>query len=50
MDNDKIITFDIPKGYKLKERIFDRFIFERMNDRPTDIKEAAEKLLIAARG
>ena len=44
MDNDKIITFEIPKGYKLKQRIFDKFVFERMNDRPTDIKEALEIL------
>lgn len=44
MDNDKIITFEIPKGYKLKQRIFDKFVFERMNDRPTDIIEALEIL------
>ena len=44
MDNDKIITFEIPKGYKLKQRIFDKFVFERMNERPTDIKEALEIL------
>lgn len=44
MDNDKIITFEIPKGYKLKQRIFDKFVFERMNDRPTDIKEVLEIL------
>lgn len=44
MDNDKTITFEIPKGYKLKQRIFDKFVFERMNDRPTDIKEALEIL------
>ena len=44
MDNDKIITFEIPKGYKLRQRIFDKFVFERMNDRPTDIKEALEIL------
>ena len=47
MDNDKIITFEIPKGYKLKQRIFDKFVFERMNDRPTDIKEASEILGIS---
>ena len=47
MDNDKIITFEIPKGYKLRQRIFDKFVFERMNDRPTDIKEAAEILDIS---
>ena len=44
MDNDKIITFEIPKGYKYRQRIFDKFVFERMNDRPTDIKEALEIL------
>lgn len=44
MDNDKTITFEIPKGYKLKQRIFDKFVFERMNDQPTDIKEALEIL------
>lgn len=44
MDNDKIITFDIPKGYKLRQRIFDKFVFERMNDRTTDIREALEIL------
>ena len=47
MDNDKIITFEIPKGYKLRQRIFDKFVFERMNDRPTDIKEAVEILDIS---
>ena len=44
MDNDKIITFEIPKGYKFKQRIHDEFVFERMNDQPTDIKEALEIL------
>ena len=44
MDNDKIITFEIPKGYKYRQRILDKFVFERMNDRPTDIKEALEIL------
>lgn len=44
MDNDKIITFEIPKGYKYRQRIFDKFVFERMNDRPTDIIEALEIL------
>ena len=44
MDNNKIITFEIPKGYKLRQRIFDKFVFERMNDRPTDINEALEIL------
>lgn len=44
MDNNKIITFEIPKGYKLKQRIFDKFVFEKMNDRPTDIKEVLEIL------
>lgn len=44
MDNDKIITFEIPKGYKLRQRIFDKFVFERMNDRPTDINEVLEIL------
>ena len=47
MNNDKIITFEIPKGYKLRQRIFDKFVFEKMNDRPTDIKEAAEILDIS---
>lgn len=47
MDNDKIITFEIPKGYKLRQRIFDKFVFERMNDRPTDIGDAAEILDIS---
>lgn len=47
MDNDKIITFEIPKGYKFKQRIHDEFVFEKMNDRPTDIKEAAEILEIS---
>ena len=44
MDNDKIITFEIPKGYKYRQRVFDKFVFEKMNDRPTDIKEALEIL------
>lgn len=44
MDNDKIITFEIPKGYKYRQRIFDKFVFEKMNDRPTDIREALEIL------
>lgn len=44
MDNDKIITFEIPKGYKFRQRIFDKFVFEKMNDQPTDIKEALEIL------
>ena len=44
MENDKIITFEIPKGYKYRQRIFDKFVFERMNDRPTDIIEALEIL------
>ena len=47
MDNDKIVTFEIPKGYKFKQRIYDELVFERMNDRPTDIKEAAEILDIS---
>ena len=44
MDNDKIITFDIPKGYKYRQKIFDKFVFEKMNDRPTDMIEALEIL------
>ena len=47
MDNDKIITFEIPKGYRFKHRISNDFVFERMNDRPTDITEAAEILGIS---
>lgn len=47
MDNDKIITFEIPKGYKFKQRIHDELVFERMNDRPTDIKEVLEILDIS---
>ena len=47
MDNDKIITFEIPKGYKFKQRIHDELVFERMNDQPTDIKEAVEILDIS---
>lgn len=47
MDNDKIITFEIPKGYRFKHRIYDEFVFEKMNDRPTDIKDAAEILDIS---
>ena len=44
MDNDKIITFETPKGYKFRQRVFDKFVFEKMNDRPTDIIEALEIL------
>ena len=47
MDNDKIITFEIPKGYKFKQRIHDELVFERMNDRPTYIGDAAEILDIS---
>ena len=47
MDNDKIITFEIPKGYKFKQRIHDELVFERMNAQPTDIKEAVEILDIS---
>lgn len=47
MDNDKIVTFEIPKGYKFKQRIYDELVFERMNDRPTDIKEVLEILDIS---
>lgn len=47
MDNDKIITFEIPKGYKFKQRISDEFVFEKMNDRTTDIIEASEILDIS---
>ena len=36
MDNDKIITFETPKGYKFRQRVFDKFVFEKMNDRPTE--------------
>lgn len=46
MDNDKIITFEIPKGYKFKQRISDEFVFEKMNDRPTNIEEASEIISI----
>ena len=44
MDNDKIIIFEIPKGYRFKHRLYNDFVFEKMNDRPTDIKEASEIL------
>ena len=44
MDNDKIITIEIPKGYRFKERLFDKFVFEKMNERPTNINEASEIL------
>lgn len=47
MNNDKIITFEIPKGYKFKQRISDEFVFEKMNDRTTDIIEASEILDIS---
>ena len=47
MDNNKIITFEIPKGYKFKQRIHNEFVFEKMNDRPTYIGDAAEILDIS---
>lgn len=50
MDNDKIITFEIPKGYKYRQRVFDKFVFEKMNDRPTDIIEALEILDLSMLG
>ena len=39
MDNDKIITFDIPKGYVLKESHPDKLVYERI-DQPTSLDEA----------
>lgn len=50
MDNNKIITFEIPKGYKFRQRVFDKFVFEKMNDRPTDIIEALEILDLSMLG
>lgn len=47
MDNNKIITFEIPKGYKFRQRIHNEFVFEKMNDRPTYIGDAAEILDIS---
>ena len=44
MENEKIITFEIPKGYKFKERLYNKFVFEKMNERPTNINEASEIL------
>ena len=44
MENEKTITIEIPKGYRFKERLFDKFVFEKMNDRPTEIREASEIL------
>lgn len=44
MENEKTITIEIPKGYRFKERLFDKFVFEKMNDRPTDIRETLEIL------
>ena len=44
MDNNKIITFEIPKGYRFKERLYGKFVFEKLESRPTDIKEALEIL------
>lgn len=44
MDNDKIITFEIPNGYRFKERLYGKFVFEKLESRPTDIKEALEIL------
>lgn len=39
MDNDKIITFEIPKGYVLKESHPDKLVYERI-DQPTSLDEA----------
>ena len=44
MENEKTITIEIPKGYKFKERLYDKFVFEKMNERPTNINEASEIL------
>ena len=44
MENEKTITIEIPKGYRFKGRTFDKFVFEKMNDRPTEIREASEIL------
>ena len=44
MENEKTITIKIPKGYKFKERLYDKFVFEKMNERPTNINEASEIL------
>ena len=44
MENEKTITIEIPKGYRFKERLFDKFVFEKMKDRPTEIREASEIL------
>ena len=44
MDNDKTITIEIPKGYRFKERLYDKFVFEKINERPTNINEASEIL------
>ena len=44
MENEKTITIEIPKGYKFKERLYDKFVFKKMNERPTNINEASEIL------
>ena len=44
MENEKTITIEIPKGYRFKGRTFDKFVLEKMNDRPTEIREASEIL------
>lgn len=41
MDNDKIITFEIPKGYVLKESHPDKLVYERI-DQPTSLDEACD--------
>lgn len=46
MDNDKIITFETPKGYRFKEHLNGKFVFEKFESRPTNIGEAASILNI----
>ena len=45
MNNEKIITFEIPKGYMLKESHPDKLVYERI-DQPTSLAEACNVINI----
>ena len=46
MDNEKIITFEIPKGYVLKESHPDKLVYEKI-DQPISLAEAGIILNLA---
>lgn len=46
MNNEKIITFEIPKGYVLKESHPDKLVYEKI-DQPTSLAEAGDILNLA---